>query len=392
MRVVFVNRLARFQGGVERVVARSAAGLRQRGHHANLLALEGPIDDEFAESFSDIAVASGNLHDALRRAQNTWRADLLFAHKVGDHRRFGWHRLQTPTLWMLHDHDLWCQRRHRYLPGSLRACDRRAGLLNCAGCGLVVERSSGPLGLGYRPVWQRLAELQAARTGTTFALASQYMTDEAVRHGLPWGRVRTVPLGVPDQSAVPAIAPAMRANEMLYVGQVVRTKGLDVLLRAIAEVPEARLRVVGVGPQLDEFRALARTLGVDNRVQWSGRLGAEEVHRAMSETAAVVMPGRWPEPFGLVGVEGMRAAKPVVASATGGVTEWLRPDVTGMLVPPGEAGGLAQAIAALVRSPRRAEELGRAGRQRYLEQFTESHYLDRLEETLEWASSLPRAL
>ena len=126
-------------------------------------------------------MASGETDGALRRAAESWGADLVFAHKVGDHRRFAWNRLPVPTLWMLHDHDLWCQRRHRYLPGTLRACDRRAGWVNCAGCGLVIERSGGPLGFGYRPVWERLAELDAGRVGTAFLLASRYMAQEAMR-------------------------------------------------------------------------------------------------------------------------------------------------------------------------------------------------------------------
>lgn len=384
--LLVVNEFGRFQGGIEANIFATATGLRARGWRVELAVRQRDVDPNFTGAFDAIhPLAPGrstarSLSDLVRWLQ----PDIVYAHKVDHAQRWGLGRLQEGgacVIRMVHDHDLVCIRRHRYLPGTLRACDRTATVAHCAGCGLLLERSrGGRLPVAWRPVWERQSDLSASGTLAAVFVASRYMASQMVSNGIPSERVRVVPLGVPDLVRPDSTADA--ALHFLYVGQMVRTKGLDVLLRALARpaLANARLVAVGAGPQDEEFRALAVRLALGDRVHFAGRLALDAVHEHMRAAAAVVMPHRWPEPFGLVGVEAMRAATPVVASDVGGIREWLVPQRTGLVVEPGAPGALSNALAAVLARPEWARQLGERGRERFEAKFTLDRYLDRLEE------------
>ena len=94
------------------------------------------------------------------------------------------------------------------------------------------------------------------------------------------------------------------------------------------------------------------------------------IQRAIEDAAAIVVPSMG-EGFGMVALEAMERARPVVASAVGGLVDIVRDGETGILVPPGEVEPLADAIVALAGDPDRVARLGRAGRERALTAFAE---------------------
>jgi glycosyltransferase involved in cell wall biosynthesis len=167
---------------------------------------------------------------------------------------------------------------------------------------------------------------------------------------------------------------------LLCVGRLIPIKGHIVLLRAFAEarqqVPTLRLDIAGRGPLEPALRALAKELGVDDAVHFLGYVAP--IQRAIEEAAIVVVPSMG-EGFGMVALEAMERARPVVAGEIGGLGELVEEGVTGHLVPAGEAEPLAAAIVRLASDPTRAAEMGAAGRRRALEQFLQERCTDRTE-------------
>jgi glycosyltransferase involved in cell wall biosynthesis len=373
MRVLFVNAGAAFQGGIEANVHMSAVGLaRQHGASVGLVWQSGEGRADFLAPFEMAERRSLGEVAGLARA---WGADVVYVHKVESLEGVDWGGLRVVR--MIHDHDLYCQRRHRYLPGTLEACGRRASWVGCARCGAVVERGrAGGAPLAWRTVSGRLADVKATAKLAGVLVASAFMASEVRLQGVPADRVTTIPLGVEEDGWQPADGGSRR---LLYVGQVVRTKGLDVLLEALAQMGGGvELDVAGEGPQRGEFERRAQELGVASGVRWHGRLGVEALRELRRVCLAVVMPHRWPEPFGLVGIEAMRAGRAVVASDAGGVREWLTPERTGRLVKAGSVGGLAQVLGDLFSEPARAVEMGARGREEFERRFTAKRYIDAL--------------
>ena len=167
---------------------------------------------------------------------------------------------------------------------------------------------------------------------------------------------------------------------LLCVGRLIPIKGHIVLLRAFAEareqVPGLRLDIAGRGPLEPALRALAKELEVEDAIRFLGYVAP--VQRAIEEAAIVVVPSMG-EGFGMVALEAMERARPVIAAEIGGLGELVEEAVTGLLVPPGEAAPLAQAIVRLAGDLPRAAELGEAGRRRALEHFLQERCTDRTE-------------
>jgi glycosyltransferase involved in cell wall biosynthesis len=164
------------------------------------------------------------------------------------------------------------------------------------------------------------------------------------------------------------------------VGRLIPIKGHIVLLRAFAaakrEVPALQLDIAGRGPLEPALRALALELGVADSVHFLGQISP--IQDAIERASIVVVPSMG-EGFGMVALEAMERARPVIAAEIGGLGELVRDGETGILVPPGEAGPLGDAIVRLAADPALAREMGEAGRERALSRFLQSFCTERTE-------------
>lgn len=169
-------------------------------------------------------------------------------------------------------------------------------------------------------------------------------------------------LGIPPESPVIGI-----------VGRLAAQKGHTFLLQAfkvvLAQVPTAILLVVGDGPLRQQLEEQARCLGIDRSIRWLGSQAQEEVFRLYAVMDIFAMPSLF-EGFGLTAAEAMAAGLPVVGTAVDGLSEIIIDHVTGRLVPPQDAGALADALISLLASPETATEMGLKGRQRVEEHFS----------------------
>jgi glycosyltransferase involved in cell wall biosynthesis len=167
---------------------------------------------------------------------------------------------------------------------------------------------------------------------------------------------------------------------LLTVGRLSYFKGIDVLLRALVDVPGAQLTIIGDGECRDALERLARELAIQARVAFAGRIdmdgagaGAATIAEAYAQCDVFCLPSTdRAESFGLVLLEAMRAQRAVVASAIpgSGVGHVVRDGETGLLVPPGDAAALAAALRRLGDDVALRERLAAAGRRRWQAEFT----------------------
>ncbi|MEW6745173.1 MAG: glycosyltransferase [Planctomycetota bacterium] len=190
--------------------------------------------------------------------------------------------------------------------------------------------------------------------------------------------------------------PRERAAEILYVGRVTPEKGVHVLVRAVARLAEegrdVRLSVVGMlrstDPRMlpclrEDLRAELVRLGprylsflqeeagpARDRVQYVGEVEQKELPALYRRATVFVHPTLWDEPFGMPVVEAMASGTPAVAGRAGAMPEIIEDGVSGLLFPPGDSDALAACLREIFDDPKRARELGEAGRQRALDHFT----------------------
>jgi glycosyltransferase involved in cell wall biosynthesis len=146
----------------------------------------------------------------------------------------------------------------------------------------------------------------------------------------------------------------VRGPLVYAVGRLVHEKGWHVLIAAIGILtqtfPDIRLVLAGVGGYRDELLRVARSAGVEERVALIGFISDTERNGLYSVADCAVFPSLY-EPFGIVALEAMALRCPVVVSDTGGLREVVRPDSTGLLVPPDDVEALATAIRRTIEEP-----------------------------------------
>jgi glycosyltransferase involved in cell wall biosynthesis len=188
--------------------------------------------------------------------------------------------------------------------------------------------------------------------------------------------------GVPVPARAPS-APVVTPPRLLVLGRLVPGKGVDTAISAFARVrlafPAARLIVGGDGSEHERLQCQARDLGLGDAIDFLGRVAHAEVPGLLDAASLVLMPSHV-EAFGLVALEAALMQRPVVASRVGGLLEVVADGLTGVLVPRGDAGAMAEAAIALLGDEARCRRLGLAARARAQALFTYERYLDGYEE------------
>ncbi len=363
-----------FHGGVERHVHDLAVGLRSRGHRVALAYTPhaGRHPDAYARAFDAV--------EPLDRSATLLRgARAVYAHKVDDEAWLdGVPRSARLTL-AVHDHDFTCVRSHRYLPLTNTPCEREPGLTCAAHACVVVRCATARFGVTLRDPFALARRTRELARRAPLVACSAFIRRTLIETGVAAGRVRVLN-PVPPEDNTPLVA-ATREPIIGFVGQIVRGKGLDLLIDAVARIPAATLVIAGAGSGLDAERRRIARLGLGGRIEVLGAIAPSDVRAVYDRVRVVAVPSRWPEPFGMIGVEAMRRGRVVVGARHGGIPEWLDDGVTGIAFRPGDVGDLTSALSgALFGSS--YDALAGSARERADERFSFARMLDQVEDVL----------
>ncbi|MEM7629140.1 MAG: glycosyltransferase family 4 protein [Planctomycetota bacterium] len=287
-----------------------------------------------------------------------------------------------PTVCTIHDVTPICFRRDRLFRG-MAPCSRSIGV-GCVTSGCFLPSADTPvLEWGKRLVHHRGSH--PAHEGLPLvvtpseALASMLRGSGFVHH-----RLRVIPLFTRFEAEASAQhpPPGRTPAHIVCLGRVAREKGQHLFIEALERLPASMpwtATLAGDGPDLARVRDTLARSPINARVTLAGRIEASAAARLYARADLVVMPSCIPESFGLVGVEAMSFARPVVAFPSGGVTEWLDDTRTGLLASHGSAADLGSKIAAMIDDPARRVRLGLAGQQHVRERFTLAAHLESLD-------------
>jgi D-inositol-3-phosphate glycosyltransferase len=243
--------------------------------------------------------------------------------------------------------------------------------------GAVKRRHQGPKDTSP-PERLRLESHLAATVDRVVATCSDEVF-ELGRIGMPRRRATVVPCGVDTEHFSPEGPVAQRAGRprIVSLGRLVERKGVDTLIEGLVDIPDAELVIAGgpaavdlpADPEAERLRALARGLGVDDRVRLVGAVDRSQAP-ALLRSADVVACLPWYEPFGIVPLEAMSCGRPVIAAAVGGMVDTVVDGGTGVLVPPRDPGAFARAARELLARPDEMARLGAAARERATARYT----------------------
>ena len=330
MRILVYLEKAAVRGGIEVFAERHVARLRAEGHEV-WIKEEGRSKKEEGKS--------GGIGDEF---------DEIIVHKCTDIATLEKFPPEK-TVYYVHDHEPICPRGYAYTPLK-HNCTRAGGIWPCIFC--------APACRNWKPalcrVFSQRRRIAAMAKFRKIVVISEFMMSRLVANGLSPDRISVEPpvirtdgegtrfaRGISSPFPVPHSPFPLPPIDLLYVGQLIRGKGVHLLLEAMSRMKARRtLDIVGTGNMEAELKALADRLGLADRVRFNGF--QKNPQDWMRRAACVVVPSFWQEPYGLVAAEAVALGRPVVAFAIGGLPEACQGKAT--LVPPGDVAALAEAL------------------------------------------------
>ncbi|MDB6017646.1 MAG: hypothetical protein JWR19_2135 [Pedosphaera sp.] len=383
MKLCFVHERFGTFGGAEGNVHQTANELKCRGHTVGLIhGAEHGQDAALQETFhSCFKLGTKNNRQRVQAALREFHPDLIYVHKLADLDVMeALVDSAVPSVRMVHDHDVYCMRSYKYHYFSRRICTRALSPYCIFPCGASLARNHGR---GFPVRWvsyrAKKREIRLNRQFQRLVVYSEYSREELLRNGFDAGKIE---IHVPIHSEAQTVADSRSSdrNLILFMGQIIRGKGVDVLLESLAKISVPfECLILGEGNHRPYCEKLCRRLGLDNRVRFKGFVPQHELKGYYADSSVFAMSSVWPEPFGLVGPEAMRFGLPVVAFDAGAIKEWLKDGYNGFLVPWMDRAAFAARLEQLLVDRSLGREMGERGREWVNRHHIFSKYIDNLE-------------
>ncbi len=361
-KILFVHENFCAFGGAERHLLETASVLKEEFDLYYLS--ENVLDEKYHTLFADHFTT----HCPIR-------PDLVFLHKCLSPHIFktvqAWN---VPIVHMIHDHEGYCLRGSKFFPISQTPCPYKAGLC-CLFPGLAFLRKNAQGHLQFKwknPVRQK-SLIKLDQRCTSFLVASNFMKNTLEIQGYDPGRIEVL-FGVPNigEFSTPSFS---EENILIYSGSLLRGKGLEYLMKALAlvDIP-FKLEVFGSGGEKNNLLKLVNQLGLDAKVTFRGFCSHQEMMSTLSKATCGVFPSIWPEPLGMSGIEMLQNGLPVVGFDSGAVSEWLQDGKNGLLAKSKDIGQFALKIQQLLLDKELAKRLGKQGQDYVESAYNFNHY------------------
>ena len=201
---------------------------------------------------------------------------------------------------------------------------------------------------------------------SAYIALNEFCRRKFVEGGLPARKIHVKPNFIDDPMIVPR-----RQDGFLYVGRISREKGVETLASAVPLTPGLKLVVAGTGPEMGRFQGL-------ESITIAGHVEQRDVFRLMAEAVALVVPSSCYEGFPRTIVEAFACGLPVIASKTGSLAEIVTHAENGLLVEPGNARELSEAMIWAAGNPAEMIRMGRNAREKYEREFTSDRNFETL--------------
>ncbi len=370
MRILHVDKFLPPTGGVAAVIDALAAEQRRDGHEVLQFGNVPPGGRDDMPRRHDFTRARPRdlprmIHNRqaarlLTRFLATRRVNIAHLHNIYHHLTPSilgvLRRADIPAVMTVHDYRLACPTRHFYRSDGLCRRCLSGNLLHAAS-----SRCAGAAGLGLaiESYAQRIAR-RYVRGIEHFLCPTRYMADVLRETGIPAGKLRIWPLPVPAP-ALPPVEP--EGNRLLYAGRLSAEKGPDLMLDLAAGLPEARVTVLGEGPELAPLRAAVKARGLAN-VSLPGSTDRAGVARELARAAALVLPSRCMENAPVAMLEAMTAGRAVIVPDQPPLREFVRDGRTGRTFATGDADRLLAVAGQVLADAEARRTMAAAGQER----------------------------
>lgn len=371
MKILHINHCGSYKGGVEGYIQDIATELNALGHKSFLIYF---ADDDSGDLLPDsvhvplnkLTGSRDQTIEIIEKIITSNKPDVVYLHTVYQPEIIQWLAHRMPTLAYIHAPYITCPGSARYLRRTEQVCLLRPGVL-CLWNAQVEHCCWGHNPLKHFLSLRRVLALEYAYQNIhRILVGSKYMQQLLIREGLHPDRVAILPPFL-IRKPVPEWEFDPDSKTILFAGRLTPEKGVSHLIEALALVKgDWKLVIAGDGYDLNRCKSLSKRLNLSERTEFIGWLSPEEMTTSLQNCAILAMPSLWPEPFGRLGPEAFVYGRPVVAYATGGISDWLDHGISGYLVKPRDITSLANHIQLMLDSPNLRLQMGTNARNKAL--------------------------
>ncbi|MBU1178625.1 glycosyltransferase family 4 protein [Patescibacteria group bacterium] len=400
MKILLANKYYYRKGGAEQHLFALEKLLQAKGHSTVPFAMRSKenVDSKYSDYFvSEVNLsktrwsaaglkAAGRIFYSLeaRRKMNKLivqeQPDIAHIHNIyhqispsilGALRRRG-----VPTVMTVHDFKLMCPVYIFYTQGKVCERCRLRRYYNC-GRYRCAKNSYSASALNMLEMYFHKLGQFYERGIDLFITPSEFMREKLLEYKVaPEKKIVTLPNFVDYEKFQPEYEPG---DYILYFGRLSKEKGPRVLIEAMREFRQVKVKIAGKGPEEVELKALVAKHKLGN-IEFVGHLSGDELQQTIRGAMFTVVPTAFYEPFGLVVIESYACGKPVIAARTGALPELIAENKTGQTFTSGDVAGLVSKINLMLKNGDRLPEMGRAGRKMVEERFGPERYYKRLME------------
>jgi glycosyltransferase involved in cell wall biosynthesis len=388
MKILVVHDVLGGFAGAEQNILLTMRALQKRGHEIYMLhdrETEKDVDifrALFTKTYKvSFSLKSNKIKLELAAVLSELKPDMAYVHKVDSLSLLeALSKAALPVVRMIHDHDSYCLRRHRYSPYTRKICTRPAGLYCIFPCmGFLQREREGLLPFSFKSLSKIQKEIELNKTFEQLIVATPYMKEQLMIQKIDEELI-SVFAPVPENHQEAAASTFSDDNIILFAGQIIRGKGVDILINSLAKVKtKFKAYIMGDGSQLGECRDLADKLNFKGQIEFCGWVPNEDMQTYYEKATLLAVSSTWPEPFGAVGLEAYRHSVPVVGFDSGGISDWLLDGETGLLIEWKNEDAFAAAIDRLLSDKPLAKQLGQKGKEYGSEKYDFQKYIDTLE-------------
>ncbi len=346
MKALIYNEIFGYVGGIERYIHKVGSLLKQ--HNWELYGLfERKVDkqSDFGDIYNEIIFHKKKDFSGLISQINDLNIDVVFIHKISNLELLSELNKNFFTVVTVHDHDFYCFRKHKYFPIKRINCPLPQSKFICSICSLMIKKDpDSMLGYSFINVQHKVDLLKEIKDADATIVLSNYMRMNLEKNQWDMDTVyRIFPIHeISNETQVINEHKEYKA-QFLFVGQLIRGKGVDLLIDACRELSfDYHLKIVGTGNDYDFLENKINLYGLHNKIELVG--WTDQVEKYYQSCDLVIVPSRWQEPFGLIGIEAFSRKKAVVAFNVGGISDWLKHEENGILVKKHTPEALAKAL------------------------------------------------
>jgi len=385
LNIISVHNRYLMAGGEDQVFESEARLLRERGHNVTQVEEQNAYPDSVAKKIGMAVecVWSRKWHREFRERLQRERPDVVHIHnlfpRISPSIYYACRREGVPVVQTLHNYRLLCAGAELYRDGKVCEECLDHGVMRGIRYGCYQGSKLGTAVLTIMVDVHRRARTWSNMVDCYIAL-TEFSRNKFISGGLPADRIRVKPNFVlPD--------PGMKSGAgeyALFVGRMVKSKGVPSMLEAWEKLSAVPLHIVGDGPCKEQIES-AQQAGKLSSVTYRGRLPRAETLAVMKKARFLVFPSEWYEGFPVTIAEAFACGVPVVASRLGAMEEIIADGVTGLHFEAGNVEDLRRKVEWAWEHPIEMQEMGRRARREFERKYMAEQNIRMLEEAYEFA-------